>query len=98
MLNYSVLPDNLQDGMKRYIEHGIKPGSFLTACLENDFVYAVGKASDQTWEYLYDVAMFLYNELPGRGYPDCPWGSRKAVERHMDRMQSARVAQIKEGE
>ena len=98
MLNYSILPDNLQDGMKRYIEHGIQPGSFLTACLENDFVGALGVASNKSYGYLHDVGMFLWNELPGRGYPDCPWGNREAVERHMERMQGARVAQKKEGE
>jgi len=79
MLNYSVLPINLQGGMKRYIEDGIRPGSFLTACLENDFVGALGVASNKTYDYLHGVGMFLWNELPARGYPNCPWGNRKAV-------------------
>ena len=97
MLNYSILPDILQDGMKRYIEDGIPTGDFLRCCLANDFVGALGVASTRSYEYLHAVGMFLWNELPGRGYPDSPWGSYEAVERHIERMQGARVAQKKEG-
>ena len=66
MFDYTVLPENLQGGMQRYIEHGILPGDFLTACLENNFVEAMGRASSRTYEYLHAVASFLYNELPTR--------------------------------
>lgn len=74
MFKYERLPENLREGMRLYVERGIKPGSFLSACLANDFIGAVGTASDQSFEYLHSVGMFLYNELPGRG-PDSPWGS-----------------------
>ena len=97
MLNYSVLPHNLQDGMKLYIEHGIKPGSFLTYCLESDFVGLMGQASTQTWDYIFTVAMFFYHEMPGRFHANCPWGSKEAVKQHMERMQSARAAQNEAG-
>ena len=82
MLNYSILPENLQGGMKRYIEDGIMPGDFLTACLENDFVVAVGMASTKTYGYLHHVGMFLWNELPSGLAENSPWGSREAVERY----------------
>ena len=81
MLNYDLLPINLRDGMKLYIEKGIKPGSFLTACLANDLVGAMGRASSATWNYLFSVASFLYNELPARS-DTSPWGSYEAVERY----------------
>jgi len=64
MTNYSGLPDNLQGGMKRYIEDGIPTGDFLRACLSNDLMGAVGHASTKTYEYLHSVLMFLYNEAP----------------------------------
>ena len=83
MLNYTLLPENLRDGMRQYIEHGILPGSFLMACLENDFVGAVGLASPQRFEYLFAVASFLYNELPAQTYAESPWGSPDAVQRWM---------------
>jgi len=91
--DYSILPENLQGGMKRYIEDGIKPGDFLTACLQNDLIMAVGFASSKTYDYLYGVTYFLYNEVPGRGSPHCPWGSREAVLRHIERIGAAKAKQ-----
>lgn len=79
MLDYSLLPAHMQDGMRRYIEQRIPPGSFMEAVLANDFVAAVGKADAINSHRLNDYAMFLYNELPGRGYPNSPWGSYDAV-------------------
>lgn len=79
MLNYNVLPENLRNGMQCYVEHHIKPGDFLTACLANDFIDAVGRASTKSYDYIHSVALFLYNELPGRTYPDSPWGSYEAI-------------------
>jgi len=90
MLNYSILPENLQGGMRRYIEDGIPPGGFLQACLANDLTDAVGRASSKTWEYLFSVAMFLYHELPGRGYSESPWGSREAITGHIERIRTAK--------
>jgi hypothetical protein len=84
MYNYAILPENLQDGMRRYIEDGIKPGHFLTACLANDFLGALGAASTQTWDYVFQVGMFLYQEVPGRGGSNCPWGSYEAVTKYCE--------------
>ena len=80
MLNYELLPENLREGMQLYIEHRIKPGDFLTACLANDLVEALGRASTPTYDYIHSVVSFLYNELPMRSYPNSPWGSNEAVK------------------
>lgn len=93
MLDYSILPEILQGGMQRYIEDGIPPGDFLQACLANDLTMALGKASSQTWDYVFSVAMFLWNELPARTYPECPWGSREAIRNHIERRQLAKGEQ-----
>jgi len=97
MLDYTILPVNLQGGMKRYIEEGIKPGDFLCRCLENDFVGAVGKAGPPTGvslgEYLNGVASFLWNELPDRGYSTSPWGSAEAIGRYIQSKSVASQAQ-----
>jgi len=89
MFNYELLPENLRGGMKRYIENHILPGDFLTACLENDFIEAMGHAGPpmgiDTYEYIHAVVLFLYNEMPHRGSPDCPWGNNEAVRKWVKR-------------
>jgi hypothetical protein len=61
-IDYSILPEHLTGGMKRYLEHGILPGHFLQACLKNDLREAVGRV-DQITD-LRQVCLFLYNEAP----------------------------------
>ena len=76
MINYSLLPDHLRGGMERYIDHGIVPGSFLWACIANDFIGAVcGADSETTTEQLRNVAHFLHNETPTESH-----GSRQRLE------------------
>ena len=41
-----TLPDYMRGGIIRYLQHGIKPGSFLTAILQNDLEMATLCASD----------------------------------------------------
>lgn len=87
MYNYNILPENLRHGMKLYIEEGIRPGSFLTACLANNLVQAVGGASSQTWDYIFSVCDFLWNELPAPAGENSPWGSHEAVKKYMENNQ-----------
>ena len=44
MINTSLVPKTLIDSLERYVEHHIKPGSFLRAVLENNLVEAVSRA------------------------------------------------------
>lgn len=70
-MNYDKLPNpDLVDGLRRYIEEGIIPGHFLTACLENDLSDAIGRADAYNLSLLPNIVRWLYNEAPG----DC-WGS-----------------------
>ena len=64
MVDYSILPDHMQGAAKRYVESGIRPGSFLTALLANDFMGAMGRADDENVRCLKQWAMWLYNEIP----------------------------------
>jgi len=75
MLNYSMLPEHMRDGMKLYFEEGIEPGDFAYAVLCNDLVGAYGRADAINTARMRDWAKFLYNEAP-RG----SWGSKQAVE------------------
>lgn len=38
-INYSILPEHMREGTRRYIEHGNRPGDFLYLVLSNDFVH-----------------------------------------------------------
>ena len=70
---YQKLPEQYREGMRRYIEEGIIPGSFLVAALSNNLHAAVTQCSGPM-EDLKTVMMWLYNEAPSR----C-WGSPKQV-------------------
>jgi hypothetical protein len=62
-------------GLQLYIERGVKPGSFLSAVLANDFAKAATRADSANSELLREWALFLLNELP----PEC-WGSWETVQ------------------
>ena len=74
-INYESLPEGLQDSMMRYIEHGIRPGSFLEAVLTNDLFGALGKADSINRHLLFDICQWIYNEAPY----SC-WGSKERVD------------------
>ena len=78
-IDYGRLPEHMQDGMRLYIEHGIEPGSFLTAVLSNDLMGALSKADDINRHCLLDYGMFLYNNAPSRSF-----GSRQAVKEWLE--------------
>lgn len=63
-IDYEQLPEHIRDGMRRYIESGIEPGSFLTAVLCNDLMGAMGKADEINRARLWDICAFLHNEAP----------------------------------
>jgi len=73
-INYSILPEHIQEGMQRYLEYGIRPGDFLYLILCNDFVHALGQADVINTARIVDYAKFLYLEVPS----GC-WGSVEKV-------------------
>lgn len=73
-LDYSLLPEHLRAGVKRYIEHRIIPGSFLVAVITNDLRKAVFAADSESLESLPDIVRWFHNEAPGR----C-WGSAESM-------------------
>lgn len=78
-INWHLLPEHLRPGAIRYIEGGIKPGSFLTAVICNDLQMAVGHADEASLAALPEIVRFFYNELPG----NC-WGSKKIMKAWME--------------
>ena len=67
MMDYE-LPDYMVGPMQRYLEHGIPPGGFLTAVLENDLFAAVSRADQQNLASLKDWVVFIYNEVPNSAH------------------------------
>jgi len=74
-LRYELLPASLAEGMRRYIEERIEPGSFLFAVLQNDLTEACAHADYGNRLRLFDLVSWLYNEAPRT----C-WGSPAKVE------------------
>ena len=68
------IPDRMMEGLKRWIDHGIKPGSFMLAVLTNDLRGAIERADDENLANLPAYLGYLYNEAPG----GC-WGSVEKV-------------------
>ena len=63
-IEYKILPSNLQHGMFIWIEHGTRPGDFLWALINNDFIEICGKADTHNQRRLMDLANFMYNQAP----------------------------------
>lgn len=69
------IPDGLHGGLIRYLVDGIRPGSFLSAVLENDLQEAVVRANPpEHFAALPALILFLFNEAPSHS-----WGSPEKV-------------------
>ena len=66
----------LKEGLERYVEHGIVPGGFLRAVLENDFLGAVSRADVANSHNLRAIADYVYLSVPATA-----WGSPEAVHK-----------------
>jgi len=69
------IPDYTLDALKAYVEHGIPPGDFVRAVLENRFVEVVCRADDNNTVALREIAWWVYNEAP-----TACWGNREKVD------------------
>jgi hypothetical protein len=72
------IPDYMMDGIKRYIQKGIRPGHFLTAIITNDLSEACGRADDVNLRQIPAYVGYFYNEAPSH----C-WGSQEKMDRWM---------------
>ena len=81
-IDYSALPSHMQGAFMRYIEHGLIPGSFGKACLENKLVDALGKADEVNTARINDIASWLYNDCP-----ESAWGDEETVRKWSEERQ-----------
>lgn len=70
-LNLSGIPHYMHEGVILYVEKGIKPGSFLTAILSNDFMEACRRADDNNAACMFEYGRVLYSAPIGcHGSPE----------------------------
>jgi hypothetical protein len=75
-VDYTKIPvQRMAHGVVRYIEHGVNPGHFLTAIIENNLFEACSRADPENRRHLYEWAHWFYNYAP----TGC-WGSRAKKE------------------
>jgi hypothetical protein len=59
-----LIKPSIIESLDRYVNHGIEPGSFLRAVLENDLMEAFGRADIENRATLFEICEYVYNELP----------------------------------
>jgi hypothetical protein len=69
------VPGTLHEGLTEYCAARRPTGSFLQACLENDFSQAAMRADIGNRFRLAEIALFLVNDCPADA-----WGSKAKVE------------------
>jgi len=73
-IHKEMIPSEFVAALKRYVHHGILPGSFLQAVLKNDLREACGRADHIRKYTIWDYVAFCHNYIPA----GC-WGSPEAV-------------------
>lgn len=69
---YEKIRQDVKDSLELYVEAGIRPGGFLTSVLENDLKRAMMSADLRNRQTLYEIVMYVVNELPAisQGSPE----------------------------
>ena len=58
-----IRPD-IKNALDNWAEHGLKPGDFLTAVLENNLMEALGRADSYNRATIFQISQYLYNDMP----------------------------------
>jgi hypothetical protein len=86
MLKYTELPESLRDGAKNWIEHGIEPGHFLSAVIQNNLVESFKRADNENVNRMLEIVYWWYNEAPS----NC-WGSKEKFDKWIELHRIVRV-------
>ena len=73
--NQFYIPERMMPGIRRYVEHGIRPGIFLSSVIQNNLSGTVGQADEENLKNIPAFVAYLYNECPMK----C-WGSPEKME------------------
>jgi hypothetical protein len=79
-IDYDRMPmPHMAFGLRKYIENGLHPGSFLVALLKNDLKETIQRADSENRRLLPEWVLFVTNHLPPMIH-----GSPEAVNRWID--------------
>lgn len=62
---FANIPENIQGGLLRYVQHHVQPGSFLTAVICGDLFEAVRRADKESLKVIPLIATWLKMNHPG---------------------------------
>ena len=79
--------EDLYGALERYLNHGIMPGSFMTAVLENDLMESFGRADVSNSANLKNIVGYIYNNVPSNA-----WGSKERVKDYLKHLKQEKVA------
>lgn len=79
--------------LERYVKYGVPTGDFLRACLENNFMEAIGRADEENYATLAEIAMYIHWDIPARCH-----GSREKVNAWLDQDWEAERARLRNKE
>ena len=80
---YYPIRDDLHGALERYLNHGIMPGSFMTAVLENNLMEAFGRADICNEANMKNIVGYIYNHVPSNA-----WGSKEKVTEYLKNLKS----------
>lgn len=63
-----IIPPHTLEALIRYRDHGLPPGSFLTAFLSNNLMEALGRADIENLQNFAAIGYFIYNAIPERSH------------------------------
>lgn len=61
---YAAIPEDMREGMTRYVEERVEPGGFLTAVIQNNLLGAACKADKHNLLLIKEYAQWFYNVAP----------------------------------
>jgi hypothetical protein len=85
------IPESCREGLLNYLRHGIPPGLFLRAVLENNLLQAYCRADELNWNVLAAYMVVLVNYAPS-----VAWSSPRAVSEWIAKGANARAAADRE--
>jgi hypothetical protein len=80
------LNEEIHATLLKYIQHGLHPGGFLSAVLNNDLKHAVLDADEENFLNLQYLCKWLYNYAPETCY-----GSPEKVKKWMEFVKSNNI-------
>ena len=82
--------EETKNAIDNYVQHGVRPGSFVEAILMNDLKGSVLRADAANRQCLPALVTFLMNAVPSDA-----WGSKRGVNRWIAEHATQRVAALK---